>query len=696
MIKFAKAALLSSASSLLILAGQSMAQPPVEQQLVAAEHHATHSEWDGWGEWGVNLATLDRSVDPGDDFFRYVNGRWLDGFEIPSDQATYGTFMMLRDNSEQDVHAILEDLSGRASNNGLEQLVADYYSSWMNEGAIEARGLAPIAPYQARIDAVQSQADLMQLWAGLHMPSPFAAFVFPDPADTTRYAAGVFQGGLGLPNRDYYLEDDERYVEIRAAYRTYLAALLSAAGRDALDNRVEAILQLETRLADLHWTPAESRDIQRVFNPMSMDELVAYAPEIDWRLILTELGLGDVDTLIVGQDTAIQATARLVAETPLEVWRDYTLAHFINANADGLPGALADARFDLFSRQLSGLQEAPDRWRSGVRLINTGIGEAVGQIYLDRHFPPENRASMDMMVGYVREALGRRLEANPWMDDHTRAGALEKLATFEPRIGYPDEWTDYSALSMDPGQFFENRLQVNELLWNEQVRRLDAEVDRSQWPYPPQTVNASYNPLLNQLTFPAGILQPPFFNAEADMAVNFGGIGATIGHEIGHGFDDQGSQFDAQGRLRNWWTDEARAAFEERTAILVEQYNGFEPLEGMNINGQLTLGENIGDLGGLELAYAAWRIYADEHFPEGAPVIDGFTGDQRFFLAYTQVWRGLRREDSLRRQLLTDPHSPYDARVNGVLRNMNAWYEAFNVSEGDALYLAPEDRVSIW
>jgi len=652
--------------------------------------------WDGWGLWGVNLNTLDPSTAPGDDFFRYVNGRWLDGFEIPADQATYGTFMMLRDHAEQDVHAILEDLAQASRRTPLEQQVGDIYASWMDEAGVEARGLEPVQPFLAQIAAVETHEDLSEIWSNIHMPRPVGVFPFPDPADPMRYTVGVFQAGIGLPDRDYYLLDDERFVQVREAYRDYLVTMMRGVGGGDEVARADRVFALETALAELHWSTTESRDIQRIYNPMTLDELQAYAPQLDWSVIMRELGVDGVESYLVAQNTAIQATAELVEATPIEVWRDYMSVHFISGNADSLPALYADAQFDLFSRQLRGLEEPPERWRSGVRIINTGVGEAVGQVYLDRHFSPENQTSMEMIMGYVREGLRQRLVANPWMDDHTRVGALEKLDSFEPRIAAPDEWTDYSNLAIDADDLFGNRLRIAEHGWNEAVRRLGAPVDRAQWPYPPQTVNASYNPFLNQLTFPAGILQPPFFNGAADPAVNFGGIGATIGHEIGHGFDDQGSQFDAQGRLRNWWSDEARAAFQERTAVLVEQYNAFEPLEGMHINGQLTLGENIGDLGGLELAYAAWRLYADEHYPDGAPVIDGFTGDQRFFLAYAQVWRGLRREDSLRQQLLTDPHSPYDARVNAVLRNMDSWYEAFHIQEGDALYLPPEERVTIW
>ncbi|MBI1392165.1 MAG: M13 family peptidase [Alphaproteobacteria bacterium] len=651
------------------------------------------------GDFGVDLAQRDENVDPGDDFFLYANGTWVDTFEMPADLTRYTSFTHLSLEAEEDIRRIVEDLAASDPAPGsLEQKIGDFYAAWMDVEALDEMGAAPLKPHLDRIYGIQGPDDLAEFYArgNLHSDAPFAVGVIPDPADTTRYIAFVSQSGLGMPNRDYYLKEDERFVQYRNAYDTYATVLFELAGLDDPDGRADRVIALETELARLQWSPADSRDIQKIYNPMSPDELAATAPDFDWSTILGALQLDGVDTFVVAQPSAIEGAGKLLAETPLDTIKDYLAFHFINAHATHLSTSFDDASFAFFDKTLRGAQEKRDRWKRGVVMINDGLGEAVGQIYVERHFPPENKAQMEKLVANLTAALEERLKANDWMDDATREQALLKLSTFEPKIGYTEKWTDFGRLNIAKGDLLGASLSIADFEWAEDINRLAGPVDRKIWPYPPQTVNASYNALLNQITFPAGILQPPFFDPYADAAVNYGAIGAVIGHEIGHGFDDQGRRFDESGRIRDWWTEEANARFQARADALGAQYASYEPVEGLNIDPRLTMGENIGDLGGLQMAYAAYHRYLDECCGGEAPVINGLTGDQRFFLGWAQVWRAKAREDELRRRLVTDPHSPPEYRVNGVVRNLDAWYEAFDVTEDDALYLPPDERVRIW
>jgi len=649
------------------------------------------------GDWGVDLSVRDESVDPGDDFNRYASGQWLDRFEIPADLSSYGVFLKLALEAEEDVKAIVEDLAAQEPPPGsLGQKVGDFYAAWMDTSRLDQLGATPLAPYLEEIAAIEDRSGVNRAFASLHGTAPFSVGIIPDPADTTRYIAFVTQDGLGMPNRDYYLKDEERFAQYRAAYTTYIDTVLTLAGLPDGEAKAEAILDLETKLAEVHWTPEESRDISKIYNPMPPAQVAELAPEFDWSVIFDELGLGDVDTFVVAQTTAIEAAGDLFADTALSTWKDYLQFHFIRNHARYLSTEFDQAHYAFYSQTLSGTEEQRERWKRGVQEINGGMGEAVGQIYVERHFPPEYKAQMEDLVANLTAAFAERLQRNEWMDEETREQALLKLSTFEPRIGYTEKWTDYSDLAIEKGRLLDNAVAVAEFQWQQQVDRLGGPVDREIWPYPPQTVNASYSPLLNQITFPAGILQPPFFDPKADPAVNYGAIGAVIGHEIGHGFDDQGRRFDEQGRIRDWWTATADAQFGERTEMLGAQYAQYEPIEGLNLNPGLTMGENIGDLGGVQMAYAAYRRYLDNCCDGEAEVIDGLTGDQRFFLSWAQVWRSLRREDSMRQRVLTGPHSPAQYRVNGVVRNVDAWYEAFDVQPGDDLYLPEDQRVRIW
>jgi len=649
------------------------------------------------GTWGVDLSAQQVDVKPGDDFNLYANGTWYDGFEIPGDLSRYTQFTKLALEAEENVRTIVEELATADSSDGsLEQKVGGYFQSWMDEKTLNELGAAPIKPYLDEIYGYTTKKDLTQAFSSLHNTSPFGVGILPDPADTTKYIAFVGQDGLGLPDRDYYLKDEDKFIEYRAKYATYISSILSLAGIEGGVDKAKAIIDLETKIAEGHWTQADSRDIQKIYNPMSAAQLAEAAPGFDWTTIFKAIGLESVETFVVAQPSALKGAGDVIKDTDLNVVQDYLAFHMIRNHAQLLSSNFDDAHFEFFSKTLQGIEEKRERWKRGINRIDAGLGEAVGQIYVNRHFPSDYKTKMDALVANLTDAFAERLENNDWMDDETREQALLKLSTFEPRIGYTEKWTDFGPLSIKKTTLLENARALTEFQWNEQVRRLGGPVDRQQWPYPPQTVNASYNPLLNQITFPAGILQPPFFDPNADPAVNYGGIGAVIGHEIGHGFDDQGRRFDEKGRIRDWWTSVADDAFKKKTDALGAQYNGYEPLPGLNVNGALTMGENIGDLGGLQMAYAAYHRYLDQTSGGEAPVIDGLTGDQRFFLGWAQVWQAKYREDALRQRVLTDPHSPPEFRINGVVRNLDAWYDAFEVTSDDALYLPPEERVRIW
>lgn len=673
-------------SLILALAACGQAGPP------PAEKTASGAEL---GAWGIDLSAMDPDEAPGDDFHRYVNGHWLDTFEMPADKARYGIFDALRERSTEQVHEIVAELAGgEIAEGSLEQKVGSYYSTWMDVERLNELGAEPLKPHLDKIAAIEDRDNLMMAFANVHLVGPFGVGIIPDPADTTRYTVFAAQDGLGMPDRDFYLLDDARFREFRSAYRDYVVKLHELAGIGDAEAKAEAIIALETQLAEHHWSQAESRDIQKIYNPMTVAELQQLAPQFAWERMLDSLGLGGVEPIFVAQPSVMKAAGEMLESVPLETWKDYLAFHFIRSNAEFLSEDFDQAHFEFYSRTLNGIEEQRERWKRGADFVNANLGEAVGKLYVERHFPPDAKAQMDELVANLQAALKERLGRNEWMDEETREQALAKLATFEPRIGYTEKWTDYGPLEIEAGDMLGNSLRVNEFLWREQLDRLGGPVDRALWPYPPQTVNASYNPLLNQITFPAGILQPPFFDPHADAAVNYGAIGGVIGHEIGHGFDDQGRRFDEKGRIRDWWTPTSDERFQERSGKLVEQFNGYSPIEGMHVNGQLTLGENIGDLGGLEMAYAAYQRHVAVHGEP--PVIDGYTGDQRFFMAWAQVWRSMIREDALRQRLVTDPHSPAQYRVNGAVRNIDAWYEAFDVGPQAALYLPPEERVSIW
>jgi putative endopeptidase len=651
-----------------------------------------------FGTFGFDIEGMNPAVHPGDDFYEYANGAWNEATEIPSDRARYGVFDMLSLEAEAHVNELIlaaSEAGGEPGSNN--RLIGDLYASWMNEEAIEEAGLAPAEPYLETIAAIESHDDAAALMATLHYPSIYGVGILPDPADPTVYSVSAGQAGLGMPDREYYLDESERFQEYRAAYRDYIIKLHELAGIEDGEAKADAIIAFETKLAEEHWTRERSRQISETYNVMSVEEFAALAPSLKLADGLESMGLTNLEKLMVAQPSAIEAAGTIFEETDLGTIRDYLRFHFISDRASWLPKAFDEARFAFYDRTLSGTEEQRARDRRGAQLVGSALGHAIGQEYVKVHFPPAAKAQMEELVDNLIVGFRGRLEALEWMDEETREEALTKLSTFESRIGYPELWDSYEGLDIQAGDYFGNRMRITEHQWAEQLARFPEPVDRRRWSWPPQIVNASYNPLLNQITFPAGILQAPFFDLNADPAMNYGAIGAVIGHEIGHGFDDQGRRFDAEGRIRDWWTEETNTLFEQASGRLADQYSEFCPIDDLCVNGRLALGENIGDLGGMQMAYTAYRNYVAETYPGGeAPVIDGFTGDQRFFLAWAQVWRILYRDDALRAQLVNGPHSPGMFRVNGVVRNLDAWYEAFGVSEDHELYLPPEERVSIW
>ena len=564
----------------------------------------------------------------------------------------------------------------------------------MDTERLNALGLEPAGPGLERIAAAQTHADIIDLFGAPGYQSLFGAWVSRDEGNPDRYIVYLGQGGLGLPNRDYYLRDDERFQEYRSAYVDYIADVLEMTGAENAGDKAQAILDLETAIADIHWTPAESRDRVATYNLMSVGELGDYAPGFDWQRFMTELDYADQTEVVVSQNTAIQSLAQYFSEVPVETWQDYLAFHYLSDHRNLLSEDFYARSFDFWNRTLSGTEEPRPRDRRGIQYVNGRLGQAIGQIYVDRYFPPEYKAQMEELVGYLRQALRERIETLEWMDDETREQAFYKLEQFLPKIGYPDQWPDYGEIEIREDDLWGNDQRIDAWFRADSRDRLRGPIREWEWFMSPQTVNAYYSSTANEIVFPAAILQGPFFDPYADPAVNFGGIGAVIGHEMGHGFDDQGSQSDGDGVLRNWWTEFSREQFDSRTDQIVAQYEEFSPIEGMAVDGRLTLGENIGDIGGLSMAHRAYQLYQADHGQGEA--IDGFTPDQRFYLAWAQVWRNVRTEDSLRSQLLADPHSPAQYRVNGVVRNMPQWYEAFGVTEDDDLYLPPEERVSIW
>ena len=647
---------------------------------------------------GIDTQYFDPAVKFSEDFFLAINGKWLAETEIPADKASYGSFHLLRDNSQNAVKAIIDEVASRTDlkAGSDEQKLGSFYNSYMDEATIEKLGLSPLQPQLDAIKAVTDKAQLPALFARLQRDGiaiPFGWFVNNDAKNSSQYAVYFGQAGLGLPDRDYYFKDDEASQKILTAYQAYLTDMFNLAGHADAKAAAQRVFALEKALAEQHWTRLESRNADKTYNKMPVADLNSKMGAFDFTAFASGVKLGGVSDVIVRQPSYFEGFAQVFAATDLQSWQDYLTLKTVHGFADKLSSKFADRRFDFYSKTLSGVQEQQPRWKRAVDASDEVLGELTGKLYVERHFKPEAKARMEQLVANLIKAYEISIKELEWMTEETKVAALDKLSKFTPKIGYPDTWKDYSSLDIKADDLVGNYVRANHFGYDEMVAKLGQPIDKGEWHMTPQTVNAYYNPVNNEIVFPAAILQPPFFNMEADDAVNYGGIGGVIGHEIGHGFDDQGAKYDGDGNLRNWWTEQDKGQFQARGAKLIGQYNKFEPLPGVNVNGAVALGENIGDLGGMTVALKAYQLSLDG---KEAPVMDGFTGEQRFFISWAQVWRTKFREEALRRQLSTGPHSPAHYRVIGVLPNIPQFYTAFDIKEGDAMYLPPEQRVKIW
>ena len=646
------------------------------------------------GPWGFDLAGRDTTVSPGTDFYRYANGAYVANMQIPPDRARYGVFDALQALSEQRVRALLERAAADRTATGDNARIGAFYRAFMDEARVERLGATPLRHDLAVIRAARTRTQLAALMGHVNegfLGSFCSVYISPDARSPQRYAVQLEQAGLGLPDRDYYLTP--QFAEVRTQYRAYIARMLRLAGWPNPDQAATAILQMETQIATVSWTRAQSREADRTYNPMTRAELTAAMPGFDFGAFLDAAGLHGVDRVIVSENTALPRIAQVFANTPVSTLQAWQAFNTVDQSAPYLSSAFVDARFDFRNRALSGQPQQRPRWKRAVSTINDQIGEAVGRPYVAAYFPPRSREIMEALVGDLRRAMAARIDRASWMSPETRQRAHAKLDAFRVKIGYPSRWRDYSGLRITDGDLYGDVQRSIAFDWAYHVRRLNQPVDREEWHMSPQTVNAYYSLLGNEIVFPAAILQPPFFDPNADAAVNYGSIGGVIGHEITHGFDDQGRKFDGTGTLTDWWLPEDAARFQEQTRRLGAQYSAFEPIPGQHVNGDLTMGENVADLGGLLLALDAYNLHLGG---QQAPVLDGYTGIQRVFLGWAQVWRSAARPEITRQLLVSDPHSPPHERVIGPMRNIDAWYEAFNIQPGDPLYLPPEQRVRIW
>ncbi|HET9986159.1 MAG TPA: M13-type metalloendopeptidase [Longimicrobiales bacterium] len=675
-----------------LAAGMLAAAPAGAQQAQAAARKASPARG-----LGVDTAGFDRTVRPQDDFSRFVSGRWAERTQIPADRSSWGSFNALEDASDAALHRIVEEAAQSGAKPGTElQKVGDLYASFMDTATIESLGLKRLQGELARLATLKSTRELpgaLAHLARLGVSGPFVALVMPDQKNSRANIVTLSQSGLGMPDRDYYLRPDAKLEATRKAYATYVTRLLELAGQADPAGAAQRIVALETKLAEKQWERAKNRDRNATYNRMTVAQLAALTPSFDWAGYLKAAGLGAATEVVVRQPDYLQALDAIVSATPVSTWQEYLTYRLLSAYADELPSAFVQASFDFRGKTLAGLQEMRPRWKRGVDEVEGALGEAAGKLYVERNFKPEAKARMDALVRNLLAAYRAGIDSLEWMSPETKTQAQAKLAKFTVKIAYPDKWRDYSSLEIRPGDLLGNVMRANAFAYDDMVDRLGKPVDRSRWGMTPQTVNAYYNATNNEIVFPAAILQPPFFDVDADDATNYGAIGAVIGHEISHGFDDQGRKSDGDGNLRDWWTAADAKAFEERATKLADQYGSYVPIDSLHINGRLTLGENIGDLSGLAVAYRAYRMSLGG---KEAPVIDGFTGDQRFFLGWAQVWRTKMRDEALRNQLLTNPHSPGMYRAFVPLTNLDPFYEAFDVKPGDRMYRAPEERVKIW
>ncbi|NDV92435.1 peptidase M13 [Alteromonas sp. 345S023] len=646
---------------------------------------------------GVIKKNMDLSVDPGEDFFRYVNGKWIDNLKIPADKSSYGSFTILRDESQDHVMEIIRSSSeGDFVDGSDEQKVGDFYRAYMDMDTRNALGMTPLTADIEKIEAIDSYDELARYFAYANRYGYVAPFQIGQEADfksPENYMIYTWQSGLGLPDREYYFKDDEASQKIRDAYLKHIETMFTLAKFNAPAKSAQMLFDMERDIAELHMKKEQVRNWAANYNKVSVDELDTYMPNFPWALFLKEMQLEQLDSVVFLQSDFMKQIDALIAETSLEDWKVFLKWGLLNSTASQLSQEFDTANFEFYSKTLSGVEEQRPLWRRAVGLTNAHVGEVIGKVYVKKHFPPEAKDRMTEMVNNLLLAYKESIEQLDWMTDDTRKQALDKLSKFTVKIGYPNQWKDYSGLTVDAQDLFGNLKRSADMRYAEMLKKQGGPVWKHEWSMTPQTVNAYYNPSANEIVFPAAILQPPFFDMNAEDAVNYGGIGAVIGHEIGHGFDDSGSTFDGDGVLRNWWTETDLSEFKARTATLVDQYNQFEALPDLFVNGEYTLGENIGDLGGISIALKAYHLSLEG---KQAPEIDGFSGDQRVFIGFGQIWATKYRDEALRTQIQTDTHAPAMFRANGAVRNVPEFYQAFDVTKEDELYLAPEKRVKIW
>ncbi|PWF55162.1 M13 family metallopeptidase [Massilia glaciei] len=682
---------LLSALTLSLLAGIAGAHEPAEAPAKAQAPTRVS---------GIAVEYIDPSVRAQDDFFTYLNGKWLKSTEIPADKSSWGAFAKLADDVQPVLLAIIEK-SAKAPNQlaGSDaQKIGDYYASFMDEARLEQLGMAPLKGELARIDALGDKRELpaqIARMSKLGVAAPYDFSIHQDAKDSTKYVADISQGGLGMPDPDYYLKTgDAKMADTRAKYQVHVEKMLALSGDANAAANAKAVLELETELARIQWTKVELRDPVKAYNKVELAKMDAMAPGHDWKAYLDATGIGaKTSYVIVSQPSYLKGFVGVTKKLPLESWKAYFRWQLVRSYANYMPKAVVDQQFTFYGTTLSGVTEMRPRWKRGVGAVEGALGESLGKLYVEQNFPAERKVRMDALVKNLLLAYKQSITKLDWMSAATKKEAQAKLAKFTPKIGYPDKWKDYSALTVARDDLVGNVMRSRAVSYNRELGKLGQPIDRDEWGMTPQTVNAYYNPELNEIVFPAAILQPPFFDANADEAVNYGAIGAVIGHEISHGFDDQGAQYDGDGNMRDWWTKADHAKFAAKTKMLVGQYNAYSPLPGYNVNGELTLGENIGDNSGVAIAYKAYKLSLKG---KKSPVIDGMTGEQRFFMGFGQVWRLKMREAEQLNRIKTDPHSPGQFRTNGTLKNQPGFYEAFGVKPGDKMYLAPKDRVSIW
>ncbi|WNG57878.1 M13 family metallopeptidase [Archangium gephyra] len=690
----ARMVLTASASALLAAC---VTSAPMDKKAAAPPAH---------GSFGVDTAGMNTAVAPGDNFYRYVNGTWLEKAEIPADRSSYGMFTKLAEEASRRTRSLIEEAASTNAPAGSEvRKLGDLFASFMDEAGIEAKGLAPLQPELERIAAITTRKELSAALgdtlradvdalntADVTTDRLLGLWVTEDLNDPSRYAAYLLQGGLGLPDRDYYLVDNARFTEVRQKYQQHIAAMLGLAGISDAEARAKRIFELEREIARVHWNQVDTQDVAKVNNPWPRSELATRALGLDWDAYLEASGLGQQKEFIIWQPSALTGISKLVGSEPVQTWKDYLTFHALERAAPFLPKAFVDENFAFTGRVLTGAQQLSERWKRGVGVASFSMGEAIGKLYVEKYFPPEAKAEADKMVRNIVKAFGQRIDSLAWMSPETKARAKEKLGTLQVGIGHPAKWRDYSGLEIVRGDAYGNAERASRFEYRRNLAKLGKPVDRSEWFMPPQLVNALNSPQQNSIIFPAAILQPPFFDPNADPAVNYGGIGSVIGHEIVHSFDDVGAQFDARGKLANWWTKEDAEKFKAASQALVAQYNAYRPLPDLAVNGELTLGENIADIAGVAIALDGYRLSLGD---KPAPALEGFSGEQRFFLGFGQIWRNKYREPYLRRILMTDGHSPGEYRASTV-RNIDAWYQAFGATPGQTLYLTPEQRVRIW